>query len=236
MQRTSQLEDALKELEAFSYTVSHDLRAPVRALNSFAAILTEDYGSILDDEANRLLTVIAENAKNMGRLIDDLLAFSQCGRQEITMAKVDMSELVHSVFHELNPDPGGNRITFSVQQLPGAHGDPALLRQVWINLIGNAIKYSSRKTRQVIEVGCRAGDGENIYYIKDNGAGFDMTYSGKLFGVFQRLHSVKDFEGTGLGLAIVQRIILRFNCRVWAEGRVGKGATFCFTLPADGFQ
>jgi PAS domain S-box-containing protein len=230
-QRTAQLEKAIKELEAFSYTVSHDLRAPVRAMNSFANILMEDYAPLLDNECQRLLAVIAENAKNMGRLIDDLLAFSQFARQEIKMTRINMSEIVQSVSNELCPEPGGDKISFLIKQMPDCFGDPSMLRQVWINMIGNAIKYSSRKSRQVIEVGSHPGGGECIYYVKDNGAGFDMAYADKLFSVFQRLHSVKDFEGTGLGLAIVHRIILRFNGRVWAEGKVGEGATFYFALP-----
>ena len=230
LERTKQLEEANKELEAFSYTVSHDLRTPVRALNGYANMINEDYGQVLDHEGKRLLSVIAENATKMGRLIDDLLAFSRLGRQEMSVTKIDMTAMARSVFLELCQEKDPEKIQFRLQEIPMAFGDPSLLRQVWVNLIGNAIKYSSRKPVQIIEIGCSVSENESVFYVKDNGAGFNMAYAAKLFGVFQRLHSDKDFEGTGVGLAIVQRIIHRLNGRVWAEGKVGEGATFFFTL------
>jgi PAS domain S-box-containing protein len=230
LQRTSELETANKELEAFSYSVSHDLRAPLRALNGFSRMLKEDYAPVLDMEGNRLLSVIEENAHKMGRLIDDLLAFSRLGRQELSNTHIDMADMARSVFMELSSGVEASKINLRLLEMPPAYGDPSLLRQVWINLIGNAIKYSSRKPQQVIEIGFNNLDNEQCYYVKDNGAGFDMAYADKLFGVFQRLHSSKEFDGTGVGLAIVQRIILRLNGKVWAKGVVGEGATFCFTL------
>jgi PAS domain S-box-containing protein len=227
----SKLEAANKELEAFSYSVSHDLRSPLRALDGFAKILLEDYSASLDAEGNRLLTVITDNAKRMGALIDDLLSFSRLNRQEIKLSGIDMTALVKSVYQELATDIDKEQIKFRIQNIPVGYGDPSLMRQVWVNLISNAIKFSSKTTNRTIEVGCNTEGIENIYFVKDNGAGFDMAYSNKLFGVFQRLHSAKDFEGTGVGLAIVQRIILRLNGRIWAEGKVNEGATFYFTLP-----
>jgi PAS domain S-box-containing protein len=233
LQRTQQLETANKELDAFSYSVSHDLRAPLRALNGFARMLEEDYAPLLDKEGKRMLSVISENANKMGRLIDDLLAFSRLGRQELTNEPVDMREMAQSVFTELCSGEDTGKIKFQLDKIPNAHGDPALLRQVWMNLIGNAIKYSSHKADPVIEIGFLSSETARCYYVRDNGAGFEMAYSNKLFGVFQRLHSVRDFEGVGVGLAIVKRIILRLNGRVWAEGDVGKGATFYFALPEE---
>ena len=228
---TAQLQIANKELEAFSYSVSHDLRAPLRALDGFSRILREDYASALDAEGIRLLNVITDNAKKMGILIDDLLSFSRLSRQEMKFSTINMHSLASNIFHELIPNPDNEKIEFRLQNIPEAYGDPSLMRQVWVNLISNAIKFTSQKPKRIIEIGIKTQGGENIYFIKDNGAGFDMNYSNKLFGVFQRLHSEKDFEGTGVGLAIVQRIVLRFNGRIWAEGKVDKGATFYFTLP-----
>ena len=233
IQRTAELEASNKELEAFSYSVSHDLRAPLRALTGFTNILIEDYATTIDEEAIRLLSVIEENAKKMNSLIDCLLRFSRLGRQEISITGIDMTTLARSVYIELCEGRDQKEISFLLKEIPKACGDPSLLRQVWINLIGNAIKYSSRNPHPVIEIGCESPGNELIYYIKDNGVGFDMANSDKLFGVFQRLHSVKEFEGTGVGLAIVQRIIFRQKGRVWAEGRVGEGATFYFTLPGE---
>jgi len=226
--RTEQLQSANKELESFSYSVSHDLRAPLRALDGFANILLEDYTSVLDDEGKRLLGIIISNANKMGTLIDDLLAFSRLSRLEMQFTPIDMHAMVSSVYNELNLD--NQQIEFRLQQLPEAFGDIALLRQVWLNLISNAIKFTSKKTNRVIEVGIKARGNENIYFISDNGAGFDMDYSSKLFGVFQRLHSPREFEGTGIGLSIVQRIIQRHAGRVWAEGKENEGATFYFTI------
>jgi PAS domain S-box-containing protein len=233
IERTSQLANANKELEAFSYSVSHDLRAPLRALDGFSKILSEDYSSLLDAEGNRLLNVITDSAKKMGNLIDDLLSFSRYSRLEIKLSKIDMFSMVNTIYLDLTSDKEKEKIQFSLQTIPEAYGDPSMVRQVWVNLIGNAIKFSSHIANPVIEVGNYSDVGENIYYIKDNGAGFDMAYSNKLFGVFQRLHAAKDFEGTGVGLAIVQRVILRLKGRVWAEGKVNEGAAFYFTLPQN---
>ncbi|OFY39014.1 MAG: hypothetical protein A2X18_05630 [Bacteroidetes bacterium GWF2_40_14] len=224
------MEAANRELEAFSYSVSHDLRAPLRALAGFARILQEDYSKSLDNEGNRILEVIVDNAKKMGTLIDDLLSFSRLSRQEIKLSLIDMHGLAKSVFDELVTEADKEKIEFTLHELPEAMGDPAIVRQVWINLIGNAIKFTSTKPIRIIEVGFFPRENEIVYFVKDNGVGFDMAYRNKLFGVFQRLHNVKEFDGTGVGLAIVQRIILRLNGQVWAEGKVNKGAEFYFTL------
>jgi PAS domain S-box-containing protein len=226
------LEATNKELEAFSYSVSHDLRAPLRAMDGFARILQEDYAAVIDAEGRRLLEVITHNTKKMGMLIDDLLSFSRISRQEIKFSGIDMRTMANSVFQELAVDTDKEKIIFHLQEIPSAYGDPSMVRQVWVNLIGNAIKFTSRKPDRIIEVGSKTEGPENIYYVKDNGAGFDMAYSNKLFGVFQRLHTEKDFEGTGVGLAIVQRIILRLKGSVWAEGKINEGAAFYFSLPS----
>ena len=231
LERTAQLEASNKELDAFCYSVSHDLRAPVRALNSFAKILFDDYNRVLDEEGQRLLVVIAGNAKKMGNLIDDLLEFSHLGRQDIMISHIDMEAMVQSVFEELCTGTDCGKIKFNVLSLPPCLGDPKMARQAWINLISNAIKFSSQHPQPVITIGSEFISGDHVYYIKDNGTGFDMAYYPKLFGVFQRLHSEKEFEGSGVGLAIVQRIIHRMHGRIWAEGAIGKGATFYFTLP-----
>ena len=230
LERTKELEDANKELEAFSYSVSHDLRSPLRSLDGFANILLQDYGTVLDAEGKRLLGVIIKNANKMSELIDDLLAFSRLGRLEIHMEKIDMHSMALSVFDELVSDTEKANIDFRLQDIPDSNGDPALIRQVLTNLISNAIKYTSKKQDRIIEISYSDIDGEVIYQVSDNGAGFDMAYYGKMFGVFQRLHTVKDFDGIGIGLAIVQRIVNRHKGRIWAEGVVGKGANFYFTL------
>jgi len=230
-ERTSQLEIANKELEAFSYSVSHDLRAPLRAIDGFTNILMEDYESSLDEEGKRLCNVISRESKRMGVLIDDLLAFSRLSRREMSFNSVDMQTLVNSVFDELCNGEDGRLIDFRPGKLPSIEGDEALLRQVWTNLLANAFKFTSRKERAIIEVGSIQNKDETIYYVRDNGAGFDMEYVGKLFGVFQRLHSDSEFEGTGVGLAIVQRVIHRHGGRVWAEGITGEGAIFHFAIP-----
>ena len=229
--QTEQLQAANKELEAFSYSVSHDLRAPLRAIDGYTRILVEDYESILDEEGKRVCGVISREARRMGQLIDDLLAFSRLGRKEMFTSKIEMRMLVVSVLNELLKDEERERIDIHIANLPVAKGDSSLIRQVWVNLLANAIKFSSKKERAVIEVGGRATKNELIYYVRDNGAGFEMEYANKLFGVFQRLHSDSEFTGTGVGLAIVQRIIRRHDGRVWAEGEVEKGATFYFALP-----
>jgi PAS domain S-box-containing protein len=230
IERTKQLEEANKELESFSYSVSHDLRAPLRAVNGFSRMLLDE-GERLDDETNRKIQVIRENVLKMDRLIRDLLYFSRSGRAQISRAIIDMDRLVNEIWKEqLSNNPSRN-MELRKGDLPPAFGDEAMIRQVLTNIISNAVKFSSRKKKSVIEVGAESDTKENIYCVKDNGAGFDMKYYGKLFGVFQRLHSEREYEGTGVGLAIVQRIVHRHGGRVWAEGKVGKGATFYFSLP-----
>lgn len=229
--QAEQLQAANKELEAFSYSVSHDLRAPLRAIDGYTRILVEDYESILDDEGKRICGVISREARRMGQLIDDLLAFSRLGRKEMYSSKIDMKALAASVFDELLKEEKRENIDFNLRDLPMAQGDTSLIRQVWVNLLSNAIKFTSKKESAIIEVGSQENSEETVYYVRDNGAGFDMEYSNKLFGVFQRLHSESEFSGTGVGLAIVQRIIRRHDGRVWAEGEVEKGATFYFALP-----
>lgn len=230
-ERTAQLASANKELEAFAYSVSHDLRAPLRAIDGFSRILAEDYSSLLGQEGQRVCGVIQDNTRRMNQLIDDILSFSRLGRTEMNFGTVHMTTLAQTVYEELDrlkPNPDRRWV---LNDLPDTFGDQTMIRQIWVNLISNAIKYSSKVENPVIEVGFIEKDGKRAYYVKDNGAGFDMKYAGKLFGVFQRLHSEKDFEGTGVGLALVQRIISRHGGSIWAEAEVGKGATFYFTLP-----
>jgi light-regulated signal transduction histidine kinase (bacteriophytochrome) len=222
------------ELEAFSYSVSHDLRSPLIAINGFTSALLEDYGARLDEEARTYLGKVAANSKNMGALIDDLLAFSRLGRQAMTFGdRIDMGALAREVFDELCRSLSGRDIEFRVKALPVIKGDRSMMRQVWQNLLSNAVKYTRDKPKAVIEVGSYAKDGENAFYVKDNGAGFDMEYRHKLFQVFQRLHSRDRFEGTGVGLAIVQRVLSRHGGHVWAEGKEGEGATFYFAVPTE---
>jgi PAS domain S-box-containing protein len=230
--RTAQLEAANKELEAFSYSVSHDLRAPLRAIDGFSRVILEDYLDKLDDEGKRVLNIIRSNTKKMGQLIDDLLVFSRLGRQELRASGIDMGELAKAVSEELKFAVPERKLKFTINTLIPTQGDQAMIRQVFVNLLSNAIKFTKPKEGAVIEVDGRSEGNENVYTVKDNGVGFDMQYVGKLFGVFQRLHSAEEFEGTGVGLAIVQRIIHRHGGRVWAEGKVGEGATLYFSLPA----
>jgi signal transduction histidine kinase len=229
-QRTAQMEDANKELEAFAYSVSHDLRAPLRAIDGYTRILVEDYAPALDAEGHRVCSVVREETRRMGGLIDDLLAFSRLSRAPVQTSLINMQALAHSVFLELATDEERARIDFRVAPLPAASGDAALMRQVWSNLLSNAIKFSTKCEHARVEVGGREESGETIYFVRDNGAGFDMQYADKLFGVFQRLHNEREFAGTGIGLAIVQRVIHRHGGRVWAEGAPGQGATFYFSL------
>ena len=233
LERTAQLEAANKELEAFSYSVSHDLRAPLRAIDGFSRIILEDYMDKLDDEGKRFLNTIRNNTQKMGQLIDDLLLFSRLGRQEIAASDIRMTELAKGVFEEIKPPANERNLQFNMKTLPGARGDRPMMKQVFANLLSNTIKFTRPKEMATIEIGGTNDGAENIYYVKDNGVGFDMQYVGKLFGVFQRLHSSEEFEGTGVGLAIVQRIIHRHGGRVWAEGKVNEGATFYFTLPRE---
>ena len=224
------LESANRELEAFAYSVSHDLRVPLRAIDGFSRILLEDYSGKIDAEGQRLLNVVRDNTVKMARLIDDILAFSRAGRSEITSAPIDMDGAVRAVLEELEPAAAGRKLTFDIKPLAPAQGDAAMIQRVWTNLIDNAIKFTALQADAVIEIGSTAGEKETTYYVKDNGAGFDMQYADKLFGVFQRLHGA-EFAGTGIGLAIVKRIVARHGGRVWAEGKVNEGATFYFTLP-----
>ena len=230
VERTQALRETNAELEAFSYSVSHDLRAPLRAIHGFARILLEDHGTELQPEAKRVLGVIDENTRRMGQLIDDLLSFSRLGRKELDTAPVDMTELVRTVADEIRRSAGDRPLEITIGPLPPARGDRDMLRQAITNLLDNAAKFTRRRAPGQIEVGHRADGAETVYYVKDNGAGFDPRYAGKLFGVFQRLHRAEEFEGTGVGLAIVQRIVLRHGGRVWAEGQLDAGATFSFTL------
>ncbi|MCF8108046.1 MAG: HAMP domain-containing protein [Desulfohalobiaceae bacterium] len=230
-QQTIQLKAANQELESFAYSVSHDLRAPLRAIDGYARILEEDYEPVLDEEGRRLLGVICSEAARLGTLIDALLTYSRLGRTEIHLSRIDMATLAHSVFHELTTPEDRERIAFQAEDLPPSTGDPSLIRQVWTNLIANAVKYSTKQDSPRIRVSGEELEDEFVYSVQDNGAGFDMQYADKLFGVFQRLHSTKEFAGTGVGLANVQRAVLRHKGRVWAEGKVGKGAVFSFSLP-----
>jgi PAS domain S-box-containing protein len=232
VQRTAQLEAVNKELEAFSYSVSHDLRAPLRAIDGFSRVILEDYIDELNDEGKRVLNIIRNNTQKMGQLIDDLLLFSRLGRQEISPSDISMTELAKGVFEEIKSPADERNLQFNMKTLPLAQGDRSMMKQVFANLLSNAIKFTRSRKMATIEIGGINDGAENIYYVKDNGVGFDMQYVNKLFGVFQRLHSAEEFEGTGVGLAIVQRIIHRHGGRVWAEGRVNEGATFYFSLPA----
>jgi len=231
VERTRALSETNAELEAFSYSVSHDLRAPLRAIHGFARILLEDHGTGLDPEAKRVLGVIDENTRRMGQLIDDLLSFSRLGRKELETARVDMAELVRGVVEEVRRHAGDRPLEITVGSLPPARGDRNMLRQAVTNLVDNAAKFTRKRAPGRIEVGHQDNGAEAVYYVKDNGAGFDPRYASKLFGVFQRLHRAEEFEGTGVGLAIVQRVVSRHGGRVWAEGKLDAGATFYFTLP-----
>lgn len=232
LERTALLEASNKELEAFAYSVSHDLRTPLRAVNSFAEILVEDYANELDDEAKRICSVIRNNSLKMGKLIDGLLNFSRLGRTELKKSQVNMHKLIETVYEEL-PDPQWKqKIKFTIDnKIHPVFVDEVLIKQVWVNLIENAVKFTSLSAEPVIEISSKKETNQIIYCIKDNGAGFNMQYINKLFGVFQRLHNDKEFEGTGVGLALVQRIIQRHGGRIWASGEPEKGATFYFSLP-----
>ncbi len=228
--RTAELEATSKELEGFTYTVSHDLRAPLRGINSFSHILLEDYGKNLPQPAHEHLIRIQDSARYMGRLIDDLLNFTRIGRHPIRKGQIMMMGFVQQAFNEVTRDEDLTRIEFTIGTLPVVQADPVLLKQVINNLLSNAIKFSARREVAKIKVGCQKVDGKDVFYVQDNGAGFDMTYVSKLFGVFQRLHHQSEFEGTGVGLAITQRILQRHGGRIWAESVVDVGATFYFTL------
>jgi signal transduction histidine kinase len=229
--RTAQLEAVNKELEAFSYSVSHDLRAPLRAVSGYAQILQEDYGTKLDPEANRIITAIMSNAHMMGQLIDDLIAFSRISRKEVSHQPIDMKQLAETCVQELQENNGRKKYNVQIDPLPACFGDQSMMKQVWLNLISNAVKYSSHEKSPQIEIGYKNDDRGHVYFVKDNGVGFDMQYSHKLFGVFQRLHSPEAFEGTGVGLALAKRIINKHSGDIWAESAPGKGATFYISLP-----
>lgn len=231
--RTLQLEAAVKELEAFSYSVSHDLRAPLRSIGGFVRILLEDYGSVLDDEGKRVCGVISSSVQQMGKLIDDLLSLSRIGRSSIVLMPVNMQAMAHMLYEELTTEDQRKQIEFSVGNLPEPYADPTLMRQVWMNLLDNAVKFSSKKPHPRITVTGEDAGKEIVYAVSDNGAGFDMKYQDKLFGVFQRLHSVHEFDGTGVGLAIVQRIMNRHGGKVWASGEENNGATFYFSIKKE---
>jgi len=230
-QLAAQLENANQELESFSYSVSHDLRAPLRVIDGFSLALLEDYGTSLPIEGQDLLARVRQQAQRMAQLIEDLLEFSRLGRKPLDVTSVDLAALVQAVVQELQQANADRTVAVTVAPLPPAMGDRALLRQVLTNLIGNAFKFTRQRPDAQVEIGFRDDNGERVYYVRDNGAGFDMQYASKLFGVFQRLHPAADFEGTGVGLALVQRIIHRHGGRVWGEGQVNEGATFQFTLP-----
>jgi PAS domain S-box-containing protein len=230
-ERTVQLQAAYTDLESFSYSVSHDLRAPLRAIDGFTAILLEDYAPRLDDEGKRLFRIVGDNARKMGQLIDDILAFSRAGRLELLVTNLDMNALAQEVWQELEPQRAGRSIEFRLAALPTAHGDVAAIRQVLQNFLANALKFTRAQESPVIELGGRQESGESIFYVRDNGAGFDMDCANRLFGLFQRLHGMDEFEGTGVGLAIVKRFVAKHGGRVWAEGKPNEGATFWFTLP-----
>jgi two-component system, sensor histidine kinase and response regulator len=229
-QNLQQIEAANKELESFSYSVSHDLRAPLRSILGYAQVLEEDYIDKLGQEARQVLSTIQQNAVRMNALIDDLLEFARLGKQELQKSEVNTEKLVECTVQQISTSTRHNAEVI-IKPLMPAYADYSLLNQVWMNLISNAIKYSAKKDKPLVEIGSRKETNEVVFYIMDNGTGFDMEYVHKLFGVFQRLHKADEFEGTGVGLALVQRIVNRHGGRVWAEGKIGEGATFYFTLP-----
>ncbi len=229
--RSAQLETLNKELEAFSYSVSHDLRAPLRHINGYVDLLIERFHNSLPEKGKHYLDSIADSVHQMGALIDDLLQFSRTGRQEMLQADLDMNIIIQEVVETIKHDTSGRSIEWVIATLPQVYGDHALMRLVWYNLLDNAVKFTRAKEKATIEIGFREDDRECIFFVRDNGAGFDMQYAQKLFGVFQRLHSSEEFEGTGIGLANVNRIVLKHGGRTWAEAELDKGATFYFTLP-----
>ena len=229
-QRTKELEEKNRELETFTYSVSHDLRAPLRAINGYIQILKEDYSEKFDEEGNHLTNVILNATKNMDQLIEALLDLSRLGSKELEKTKVSFKEMVTEICENLKTLEQNRAIEYKIKELPIVEADKILLKQVWINLISNAFKYTGYNKLTVIEIGAEKKDGIDTYYIKDNGAGFDMNYYNKLFGVFSRLHSADQFKGTGVGLATVQRIITKHGGKIWATGKPNEGATFYFSL------
>jgi PAS domain S-box-containing protein len=232
-QYADEVSAANHELEAFSYSVSHDLRAPLRHVTGFAALLQREAGETLSEQGRRYLHTIVDAATRMGRLIDDLLAFSRVGRSPVVARRIDLGDLARDVQREIAAEANGRQIAWTLQPLPCAEGDPALLRLVFVNLLSNAVKYTSTRERAEIEVGAASAKGEAVVFVRDNGVGFDPQYAHKLFGVFQRLHSAEEFDGTGIGLANVRRIVQRHGGRTWAEGAIDRGATFYFSLPTS---
>ena len=235
-QRTAQLEASNRELEAFSYTVSHDLRAPLRAIDGFSRILQDEHRDEIPEAARRYLDLVSGNAQDMGRLIDGLLTFSRLSRAPIQKQRLNPTEVAQGVADTLVAGLDDRQVEIDVQEMPSCNSDPILLQQVYANLLGNAVKFTRDRPQARVDVGCRpAGPdgGHDVYFVKDNGVGFDMKYADKLFGVFQRLHGSTEYEGTGAGLAIVQRIVHRHGGRVWAEAEPRVGATFYFTLGED---
>jgi light-regulated signal transduction histidine kinase (bacteriophytochrome) len=230
--RTSELVAANQELEAFAYSVSHDLRAPLRHIDGFLELLQKKAGTAPDEQSRHYMTTISDSAKKMGLLIDDLLSFSRMGRQAMAFRQVDLRDLVRDVIRDLAPDAAGRTIDWRIGDLPAVEGDASMLRIVLGNLIANAVKFTRPRQEAHIEIGAQPGQkSETVIFIRDNGVGFDMTYADKLFGVFQRLHRADEFEGTGIGLANVRRIIARHGGRVWAQGKPDQGAAFFFSLP-----
>jgi two-component system sensor histidine kinase/response regulator len=233
-ERTTELEVANKELESFSYSVSHDLRAPLRAVAGYSSMLLRKYSPDMPADAQRLLNQVSASAQRMGQLIDGLLHFSRLGRAPLSKRPVNIAAMVQDILKELQAEQGDRQIKLEVAELPECVGDPLLLKQVFMNLLSNAFKFTRKQPAAVIRIGCRREGSENIYVVQDNGVGFDMAYAEKLFGVFQRLHHLEDFDGTGVGLSIVHRIIQRHGGRIWVEARVDHGATFYFTLEEPG--
>ena len=230
--RTAQLEEANKELEAFAYSVSHDLRAPLRHIDGFIDLLQKRTKTSFDEKSQHYMEVIADSARKMGILIDDLLSFSRMGRNEMFTAQVDLGDLIREVIHEFESELAGRNVDWEIAEIPPVFGDRAMLRIVLTNLISNALKFTRSRQQVKIEIGYgRKDDTEIIIFVRDNGIGFDMDYADKLFGVFQRLHRQEDFEGTGIGLANVRRIISRHGGRTWADGKLNAGATLYFSLP-----
>jgi len=240
-ERTAELEKvneelraAYKDMESFSYSASHDLRSPLIVIEGFSRILLEDYGHKLDDNGRHLLKAVRENAGKMAQLIEDLLAFARVSTKELKKSEIDMKALAEKTFWELSADIAMRKVQLRVDTLLPAWGDPPLVRQVFVNLLSNAVKFTAQRSDAIIEIGEGRDEHGNVYFVKDNGAGFDMKYSGKLFGLFNRVHLHKEYKGTGVGLAIVKRIIEKHGGCVWAEGEPGSGATFYFYLPNEG--
>jgi light-regulated signal transduction histidine kinase (bacteriophytochrome) len=233
-ERTEELQHTNGELEAFTYSVSHDLRAPLRHITGFASLLEQQAGESLGTESKRYLKTITDAAGRMAALIDDLLAFSRMGRAPVSKRRIELAQVVREARSEVSADINGRRVDWAIHELPAVDADPALLRPVIVNLLSNALKYSSTREESHIEVGTERRPGEVVIFVRDNGVGFDMAYAHKLFGVFQRLHRADEFSGTGIGLANVRRIIHRHGGKTWAEGAVDQGATFYFSLPSEG--